>query len=456
MHGTHHHLGATHHKNIDMLHGSLADKILWFAIPLAVTSVLQQLFNAADMAVVGRFVGENAMAAVGSNSYLINLLVNLFVGLSMGTNVVLSQAIGAGNEKGIRKIVHTSLIVAVAGGILMTAFGELAAVHVLRLLSVPEEVLPMSELYLRIYLLGLPILFLYNFEAAIFRAGGDTETPLFLMILSGVINVLLNLFFVCILRMTVEGVAIATVVSNLVSALILFGLLCRREDALRVRIRELQPDIWALRRIFAIGVPSGVQGMMFSLSNISLQTAVNSLGTTVMAATSAAALLEIVAYFVMASFGQACTTFVGQNYGARQPDRCEKVYWRCLGLDYLFTVAACGLILFFVRPLLGIFNSNPEIVRVGTIRLQYVFFAYIFSVIMEVTSGYLRGCGISVFPAVTALISVCGLRILWVFLVFPHFHTYQAIVIAYPISLFVNAVLLLVGRAVYRRKQFLA
>ena len=437
------HLSRKHH-NVDMTHGSLADKILLFALPLAVTAMLQQLFNAADIAVVGHFVGEAAMAAVGSNGALINLLVNLFIGISLGTNVVISQYTGAEDEEGIRKAVHSSLIVALLGGIGLTLFGEIFSIRILRLLAVPEDVLPLAEIYLRIYFLGMPIILLYNFEAAIFRSQGDTRTPLLVLSLSGVINVALNLFLVCVVHMTVEGVAIATVVSNLISTLILFCLLRRHEGPIRVEWSRFCVDGKVMRRILQIGVPSGIQSMMFSLSNIIIQSAVNSLGTTIMAASAAAVNLEAFAFFVLNSFGQACTTFTGQNYGAGQLERCRKVFRYCLLLSLGFTVVSCGLILFFAKPLLGIFNSEPAIVQVGIERLRIIFFAYLFSFQVEVFSGYLRGFGHSLIPALASLICVCGLRILWIAFVFPLFRTYASIVAAYPVSLSINAGVLLV------------
>ena len=443
-------------RDLDMTHGSLADKILLFALPLAATAILQQLFNAADIAVVGHFVGEAAMAAVGSNGAVINLMVNLFIGISLGTNVVISQYTGAENTEGIRKAVHSSILVALIGGVVISLFGELFAINILHLLSVPADVLPLSKLYLRIYLLGIPIIFLYNFEAAIFRSQGDTKTPLLVLMLAGVINVLLNLFLVCVVHMTVEGVAIATVTSNLISAVILFVLLLRHEGPIRLNPAELRIDARVMKRILTIGIPSGIQSMVFSLSNVVLQSAVNSLGTTVIAASAAAVNLEAFAYYVLNSFGQACTTFVGQNYGAHKFDRCKKAFRCSLLLNVLFTALACGLLLFFARPLLGLFNSSPEIYEVGLTRLRVIFFAYAFSLQVEVYSGYMRGFGRSLIPALVSMGCVCGIRILWVLFVFPHYRTYASIVYAYPVSLAANAVILLfaslrVARGIYTK-----
>ncbi|MDE6567511.1 MAG: MATE family efflux transporter, partial [Lachnospiraceae bacterium] len=307
-------------ENMDMLQGSLTDKILKFALPLAATGILQQLFNAADVAVIGQYAGKNAMAAVGSNSPVIGLLVNAFVGIALGANVVISRFTGQKNSDGVRKAVHTSVVFAVLSGIFLTVLGELAAPYLLRLLSVPDDVFPLSLLYLRVYLLGLPVIFLYNFESAIFRSQGDTRTPLICLVISGVINVALNLFFVRVLKMTVDGVATATVVSNLISSAMLFYLLCHRKDHIRLQVGELRIDRQVLAAMVRIGLPAGLQGMVFSISNLCIQSAINRLGSDVMAASSAAFNIEIFAYYVINSFGQACTTFVGQNYGAGNVD----------------------------------------------------------------------------------------------------------------------------------------
>ncbi len=271
-----------------MLHGSIWDKLLMFALPLAATGMLQQLFNAADVAVVGRFVGPNAMAAVGSNSAIIGLLVNGFVGISLGANVVISRFTGQGNAEGIGKSVHTSVLFSLIGGVVITLLGELIAPALLGLMSVPDEVFPMALAYLRVYLLGMPVIFLYNFESAIFRSQGDTKTPLVCLVISGVLNVFLNLFFVCVVGMTADGVATATVLSNLVSSALLFVLLRRRKDLIRLEVSRLRIHTDVLGSIVRIGLPAGLQSMVFSLSNMCIQSAINSLGADVMAASSAA------------------------------------------------------------------------------------------------------------------------------------------------------------------------
>ena len=439
-------------REIDMLNGSLWDKILVFAIPLAITGMLQQIFNAADIAVVGRFVNENAMAAVGSNGALVGLMINLFVGISLGTNVVIAQYIGHGDRAGIRRAVSTSIIAATVGGILFLALGEAIAVPMIRLLAVPEEIFGMTLLYLRIYFLGMPVIFLYNVEAAIFRSKGDTRTPMIVLIIAGVINVGLNLFLVCVAGMTVEGVAIATVVANLISAAILFVLLCRSRDDLKIDLKELRFDRQEFLRIVRIGVPSGIQSMVFSIANLCIQSGINSLGTTVMAASAAALNIEIIAFYLLNSFTQACTTFVGQNYGAGNIIRCKKVWKDCILLAIIFTAAMCITILVFSRPLLGLFNKNPEVIELGRIRLFYLYSAYLFSLLADISSGYLRGFGKSLTPALATVFTVCGTRILWVYTVFRQHGTFGSLLLVYPVSLGLNALVIGICALLFSRK----
>lgn len=433
-----------------MLQGPLVPAIIKYALPLALTGILQQLFNAADVAVVGTFVGKEAMAATGSNAPVIGLLVNLFVGISLGANVVIANASGQGDDDRIKKAVHTSILVAIIAGIVMAVFGEAVSKPVINLLGVPENVYDMALLYLRVYLLGMPVILLYNFESAIFRSRGNTRIPLIALAASGVINVILNLFFVLKLHMTVDGVALATVISNLISSVILFICLLRTKDKIRVSFRDFGIDWPVLKKMLVIGVPSGIQGMVFSLSNIVVQSAINSLGATVMAASSAGFNLEVIAYYVMNSFSQACTTFVGQNFGAGQNDRCREVLKYCLILCFSFTFVVAGLILAFNHPLLSLFNSDEAVISQGLVRLEFIFFAYIFSFAQEVFTGYLRGFGISMVPAVSTVLGVCGTRIIWIIFVFPHRQLFSTIMAVYPISLGLTALFMIIFALVIR------
>ena len=443
---------AVQKQKLDMLSGSLWNKIPQFALPVAATAILEQLFNASDIAVVGNFSGAAstiAVAAVGANSFVISLVVNFFIGIALGANVVIANAIGREDTDAVHRAVHTAVVVAVLGGVLVTVLGELAAGPALRALNVPAEVLPYALLYLRIYLLGVPVILLYNFEAAIFRSVGDTRVPLQTLAFSGVLNVLLNLFFVIVLHMTVNGVATATVLSNAISSVLLFVRLRRSDKAIHLEWAALRIDRRSLQKILQIGIPAGIQSAVFSISNIVIQSAINSLGTVVMAASSAAFNIEVVAYDVLNSFSQACTTFVGQNYGAGKLDRCRKTLVLCLVEDALASGIAILLVLGSGHFLLSLFNRDPEVIALGYTRLMTVFTAYFFSMLYEVMSGYLRGFGISLVPALLTMLGVCGVRILWIATAFPRNRTFQTILLAYPLSLAATAVLILLALLIY-------
>ena len=435
-----------------MLHGSIWDKIPRFALPVAATAILEQLFNASDIAVVGNFTGDArtvAVAAVGANSAIIGLVVNLFIGIALGANVVIAHAIGQGDRETVHKAVHTSVVVALLGGVLVALLGELVAAPLLGLLNVPEDVFPLALLYLRIYLAGMPVILLYNFEAAIFRSVGETKIPLIALFSSGILNVALNLFFVAVLGMTVNGVAIATVISNAVSALLLYRRLRRTDMDIHLDPKALRIDLAVFKRILRIGLPAGIQSAVFSVSNIIIQSAINSLGTVVMAASSAAFNIEIITYDILNSFSQACTTFVGQNYGAGQIGRCKRTMLLCMAEGLVTLAAAIALILSFGKPLLSIFNNDPEVVATGYIRLMMVTLSHTFSLLYEVMSGYLRGFGISLTPAILTMVGVCGIRIAWIQFVFPMSRTFRTIMTVYPVSL-CTTMLLLAAVLIYR------
>lgn len=430
---------------IDILNGSMWDKILRYALPVAATGILGQLFNASDIAIVGNFAqGDTvaAVAAVGANGPVIGLLLNIFIGIALGANVVIANAIGRGDSNTVSRAVHTSIVAAVLGGIIVGLLGQLVAEPVLSMLQVPEDVFPLALKYMRIYLLGLPVIFLYNFEAAIFRSAGDTKTPLIALALSGVLNVILNLFFVIVLNKTVDGVAIATVLANVVSSVVLLRRLLRSELFIHVEFKDLRIDWKILWRILKIGVPAGIQGAVFSLSNIVVQSAINSLGKVTMAASSAAFNVEVMAYYILNSFGQACTTFVGQNYGAGQIDRCRKALKLCLIESVIATACAVCIALLSGKYLIALFNNDPEVIRLGMVRMKFIFMSYIFSTIYDCMSGYMRGFGISLTPALLTIFGVCGTRIIWIYMVFPMSQTFETIMQVYPISLAINMVLI--------------
>lgn len=443
----------TKRNQIDMLNGSMWGKIPLYALPVAATAILEQLFNASDIAVVGNFTGSGktvAVAAVGANSPIIGLIINLFVGIALGCNVVIANAIGQENKERVLKAVHTSVIISVLGGVFIAVLGEIIASPLLKSLQVPDDVFASALLYLRIYLLGMPVILLYNFESAIFRSIGETKTPLVALAVSGVLNVLLNLFFVAILHITVNGVAIATVISNVVSSAILFIKLIKSEHTIKIEFSKLKIDGKILLQIIKIGLPAGIQGAVFAVANIVIQSAINSLGTIVMAASSAALNLEVFTYDILTSFGQACTTFTGQNYGAKKYNRCRQVLKISLLEGAITLVISIGIVLISGKYLLAIFNNDTKVIELGYTRLILVMSAHIFSLIYEVISGYLRGFGISLVPAILTTLGVCVVRIIWIKLYFPQHQTFEAILTAYPISLSLTAVLMFAAMICYR------
>ena len=438
---------------MDMLNGSIWNKLPRYALPVAATGILGQLFNASDLAIVGNFTGSDstvAVAAVGANSPVIGLILNFFIGIALGANIVIAHAVGRGDEKTIRKAVSTSVLMALAGGIAIAVAGEFCIEALLRLLNIPEDVFPYALLYIKIYLLGMPAILLYNFEAAIFRSIGDTKTPLLVLAVSGLLNVALNLFFVIVLDMTVEGVAIATAVSNIVSAAILFVLLIKTDRSIHIDIRDIHFDKECFTKIIKIGLPAGLQSAVFAIANIVIQAAINSLGTGVIAASSAAFNIEIFAYYVLNSFSQACTTFVGQNYGAGQIKRCRKILLLCILEDALASAIVIILVLLSGRLLLSIFSSDPQVIEIGYTRLLIILSAYTFSMLYENMSGYLRGFGDSLIPAVLTVIGVCAVRITWIYTVFQAYRTFTSILIAYPVSLSATALLIFTALMIYR------
>lgn len=440
-------------QKLDMLNGSIWNKLPVFALPIAATGILEQLFNASDIAIVGNFAQTDktaAVAAVGANSPIIGLILNLFIGIALGANVVIANAVGRDDKQTVQKAVHTSMVVSVIGGVLVAIIGELIAEPLLTVLNVPDDVLELALLYLRIYFLGMPVILLYNFEAAIFRSIGETKMPLIALTLSGILNVLLNLFFVIVLKMSVNGVATATVLANVVSAGILYIKLIKSDKYIKVEFKKLRIDGKVFAKIMQIGLPAGIQSAVFAVANIVIQGAINSLGTTVIAASSAAFNIEIIAYNVMNSFSQACTTFVGQNFGANKIDRCKKTLFLCLIEDAIASGTAIFIVLITGKFLLSIFNNNPEVIEIGYTRLVIIFIAYIFSMLYEVMSGYLRGFGFSLVPAILTTVGVCVLRIIWINTVFPANRTFVTIMTAYPVSLATTAVLIFIALIIYR------
>lgn len=448
-----------HSMKVQILDGSVWKNVPKFAIPVALTGILEQLFNAADIAVVGRFTGSEGtvnMAAVGANSPVVGLILNVFIGVALGANVVIANAVGRKDEEAVQNAVHSSILFSLLAGVVVTLIGELAATPLLTIMHAPADVLPKAVLYLRIYLIGIPAILLYNFESAIFRSVGETKVPLMALTLSGVLNVFLNLFLVIGLGRSVDGVAFATVLSNLISSIFLFVLLTRTKLPIHVQVRSLRIEKNAIQQVLQIGLPSGIQSGVFAIANIVIQSAINSLGTKAIAASGAALNIEIFCYDILNSFSQACTTFVGQNFGAGNLQRCRKILKVCIIEGYITSGISIAVVLSWGRNLLSIFNTDPEVIELGYLKLCVIFAAYTFSMLYEVLSGYMRGFGISLVPAILTTIGVCGTRFFWIYAIFPRYHTFRAIMMVYPISLGLTAVLIGLALAYYRpAKRFM-
>lgn len=438
-------------KKIDMTHGSLWDKILMIALPLAASGILQQLFNAADVAVVGQFVGKEAMAAVGANAPVVNILITMFTGISLGANVVISRYTGRKDKENAENAAHTAILVAVISGFFILVLGQCIARITLEMMSVPDDCLDMAVLYLRVYLCGMPVIFLYNFEAAIFQSQGDTKTPLMCLIISGIVNVILNLFFVIVIGMTVNGVALATVISNGISSMLLFAFLLKGKTPLTIEKQRFRIHADLLKEMLQIGLPAGLQGMVFSISNILIQSAVNSLGTDVVAGSSAAGNLEIIGYFVVNSFSQACTTIIGQNFGANQPERCHKTLMISLVESWIVGGTVSFLIIIFGKQLLRLFNSDPNVIAFGYQRLFWILSFEVINGTIDIISGAMRGYGESLTPALIALVCICSVRIVYIFTYFASHRSFTTLMLAYPISWIITVIVISAAYLIMRK-----
>lgn len=419
---------------MDMTNGPFLKKIIIFVIPLALSSILQLLFNAADVIVVGQFVGSTSLAAVGSTTSLINLIVNLFVGISVGGSVVLGRYIGKNNDEACAKTVKTSMFTSLIFGIALVIIGETLARPMLELMSTPNDVIDLSTLYLRIYFLGMPGFMIYNFGAACLRAIGDTKRPLYFLTVAGVINVIFNLVFVIIFHLDVAGVAIATIMSQYVSALLILWMLNKQEGFLHFSFKEIEFHKDIFFEIIKIGLPAGIQSVIFNISNVLIQSSVNSFGSTVMAGNTAASNIEGFVYVAMNSVYQACLSFTSANVGANKYDNVRKVLRTCL-----LTVTVVGLVTglggYLAGPyLLRIYNTDPDVIKYGLNRLAIVCAPYFLCGLMDTMVGALRGNGYSITPMIVSLTGACLFRIVWILTIFNTYHTQFSLYISYPIS----------------------
>ena len=421
---------------MDLTSGAILPKMLRFSLPIMASGVLQLLFNAADIIVVGRFAGDNSMGAVGSTSALINLFTNLFIGLSVGVNVIAARSHGANSKDDMQDIVHTSILLAVICGAGLSVIGAVFAPEMLKVMETTEAQLPLAITYLRIYFLGMPAMMVYNFGGAVLRAVGDTKRPLYFLITAGVINVLLNLLFVIVLQMDVAGVALATVISQCISAALIVICLVKESGAIHLDIKKLRLHGLVMKAVAKVGLPAGFQGMIFSLSNVVIQSSVNLFGETVVSGNSAAMSIEGFIYMAMNTFYQAAISFTGQNIGAKKYRRIPRIL-----LCSQCCVIVTGLVLgwaayFFGSPLLSIYSKSPRVVTAGMVRLGIITTTYVLCGCMDVMVGMMRGIGYSIMPMIVSLIGACGLRILWIATVFniPKYHEIITVYISYPIT----------------------
>ena len=401
-------------RRLDMVSGPILPRLITYAIPIILSGVLQLLYNAADIVVVGRFVGKTSLAAVGSTSALINLQVNLFVGIAVGARVVIAQYYGAKDERAVKEATHTSVVVALISGLVLTAIGTFCSRFFLELMSTPDDVIDLSTEYLKIYFLGMPASLMVNFGTSILGAAGDTKRPMYIMMGSGIINVGLNLLLVISFGLGVAGVAIATTVSQYFSAVLILCCLIFTNDFYKLSVKQLRIHWDKLKKILAIGIPAGVQGMIFSISNVIIQSSVNAFGSTVVAGNSAAANVEGFVYTSMNAISQATLTFTGQNVGAHKPKRIARVYLDSLGLVTVIGLVMGALMYTFSAPVLSLYTVDPSVIRCGQLRIFWICLPYFFCGIMDVSAGALRGMGHSVLPMLVTILGVCGIRIVWI------------------------------------------
>ena len=442
------------HRSMDMTEGPLMSKVLFFALPIMLSGILQLVFNAADTIVVGRFAGNEALAAVGSVGSLNNLLISLFIGLSVGVNVVVARYTGARDAKKVSDAVHTSVIVSLVGGLFLAVLGFFAARPLLLLMGSPEDVIDLAVLYVRITFAGMPVQLLYNFCAAVLRAIGDTKRPLYFLTLAGVINVILNLFFVISLHMSVAGVALATIISQAVSALLVVHALMGMDGPTHLSLRRLRVNGSILREIVRIGLPAGIQSSMVSLSNVVIQSSINSFGAIAIAGNAAAGNVGNFVYQAMNTFQQAITCFAGQNIGARKPMRVLSSLKVCTFWAALFGAILGVLCNVFATPLLSLYTADPAVIAAGMPKIEVMCGPYLLCGIMDVMTGALRGIGYSVLPMVVSIMGACGLRVLWVMTVFAAMPTMHVLMLSYPVSWTITFLVMLYFFIVIWKRRF--
>lgn len=438
-----------------MCEGPLLKKIILYAVPVVLTGVLQLLFNAVDLIIVGRFAGSLCLAAVGATGSIINLIVNLFIGLSIGAGVLVAQGIGAGSYENVYKTVHTAVPSAVIGGAGLTVIGVSCSRLFLEWMGTSPDVIDMSVSYMRIYFCGMIVSMVYNFGASILRAAGDIKSPLIFLSAAGVLNVILNVVFVVGFKMNVSGVALATVISQTLSAVLIIFALSRREDACRLYFKELKISKPHLKGMIKIGLPAGIQSSLFSISNVLIQSSINSFGSVVMSGNAASANIEGFVYVSMNALQQTATNFTGQNYGAKLYKRIDRIVLICLACVSVVGLGLGNFCVLFSRKLLGIYiTDSVEALEIGVLRMAYIAAPYFLDGIMEVMTGALRGMGRSALPMAVTIAGVCVFRVVWIFTVFsvPRFHTLEVLYISYPISWTITFLVELIAYLALMRK----
>lgn len=441
-------------KHMDMLNGPLAKNILLFSLPLAASSILQQLFNSVDVAVVGRFAGDDALAAVASNSSVTALFINIFVGLTVGANVVIAKYIGQGKKKEIQDVLHTVIAFAILAGLSMMLIGQVIAKPLLELISTPKEVLDLAVCYLRIYFIGIPFLILYNFGAAILRSTGDTRRPMYCLIISGVTNAILNIVLVVGFHLGVAGVAIATAVADAISATIVLVLLCKEEAFIRLHPRKIKIHGRHLAHVLKVGMPAAIQSGVFSISNVCIQTGINSFGDKAVSGSSVGLNFEYFCFFVINAFAQAAVTFTSQNFGARKIARCKKIFKISMLEGMLLTILLSAVFTIWGDFFTGLYTVNATVVSFALVRMHHVMMLEFLTGSYEISGGVLRGLGHSMVPAsLTVLGSVC-FRILWLYTIFKQHHTFSMLMSVYPVSWILTGTMVLIAYCIITKKEY--
>jgi putative MATE family efflux protein len=437
---------------LDMCNGPLFPKIALFSIPLILSGILQLLYNAVNMVVAGRFLGSSALAAVGSTSALINLIINLFIGLSIGVSVLMAKYYGAGQQNDANETVHTAIAISTVSSIILTIFGVLMARPLLLAMGTPDDVIEHAALYMKIYFLGMPASMIFNFSSAILRAIGDTRRPLYYLSISGVVNVALNLMFVIAFHMDIAGVAVATVISQYISLVLILICLFRSDGCIQLRWRKIRFYKDKLFAIIKIGLPAGIQGTIFSFSNVLIQSSINSFGSAVIAGNTAAMNIEGFVYISMNALYQAALNFTGQNIGAKKYNRIGRILGVCLILVTAIGIIFSGISYLFASNLLGIYTLDHAVIATGIIRMGYVCVPNFIGGVMDVLVGSLRGMGYSVLPMLASIVGVCGIRITWIYTLFAINHTLETLYLSYPISWAITAFVHLICFVLIRRK----